>query len=236
MVRILAKDRIGTTVKGFKILDYKRENGRTYFYVICPVCSDKKWMRSDTLNNPKVVSCGCYNKENNYKKGIDITNHSFGRLTAIKPTEDRDKYNGSVIWLCKCNCGKMLYVSQSRLVKGEIESCGCLQKETMSNNMKKASAKRNEFRINDTDIKALERSKKNPHSGVTYDKPRGMWKATITFKKKIYYLGRYHSFSEALKVRKVAEQALFDDFLEWYYNEFNDKEVKDDNNGNQSTS
>lgn len=39
------------------------------------------------------------------------------------------------------------------------------------------------------------------------------------------------SFSEALKVRKVAEQALFDDFLEWYYNEFNDKEVKDDNNG-----
>ena len=73
--------------------------------------------------------------------------------------------------------------------------------------------------------KALEQSKKNPYSGVTYDKSRKMWKATITFKKKIYHLGRYHDFDEALKVRKNAEQALFDDFLEWYYHEFKSKKA-----------
>ena len=61
MVKSLAKDRVGTTVRGFKIIDYKRENNRTYFYIICPVCGNKKWLRSDSLNNPKVVSCGCYN-------------------------------------------------------------------------------------------------------------------------------------------------------------------------------
>ena len=178
-MRILAKDRVGTTVRGFKIIDYKRENNRTYFYIICPVCGNKKWLRSDSLNNPKVVSCGCYNKENNFIKRIDITNKRYGRLTAIKPTKNRDKYNGSVIWACKDN----------------------------------------------TDIKALEQSKKNPYSGVTYDKSRKMWKATITFKKKIYHLGRYHDFDEALKVRKNAEQALFDDFLEWYYHEFKSKKA-----------
>ena len=52
-----------------------------------------------------------------------------------------------------------------------------------------------------------------------------MWKATITFKKKIYHLGRYHDFDEALKVRKNAEQALFDDFLEWYYHKFKSKKA-----------
>lgn len=71
----------------------------------------------------------------------------------------------------------------------------------------------------------MEQSKKNPYSGVTYDKSRKMWKATITFKKRIYHLGRYHDFDEALKVRKNAEQALFDDFLEWYYHEFKSKKA-----------
>ena len=204
-MRILAKDRVGTTVRGFKIIDYKRENNRTYFYIICPVCGNKKWLRSDSLNNPKVVSCGCYNKENNFIKRIDITNKRYGRLTAIKPTKNRDKYNGSVIWACKCDCGKMVDVSYKNLAK--------------------ATVKRNEFRIDNTDVKALEQSKKNPYSGVTYDKSRKMWKATITFKKKIYHLGRYHDFDEALKVRKNAEQALFDDFLEWYYHEFKSKKA-----------
>ena len=50
MVKSLAKDRVGTTVRGFKIIDYKRENNRTYFYIICPVCGNKKWLRSDSLN------------------------------------------------------------------------------------------------------------------------------------------------------------------------------------------
>ena len=225
MVKSLAKDRVGTTVRGFKIIDYRRENNRTYFYIICPVCGNKKWLRSDSLNNPKVVSCGCYNKENNFIKRIDITNKRYGRLTAIKPTKNRDKYNGSVIWACKCDCGKMVDVSYKNLARGEVKSCGCLQKETMSKNIEKATVKRNEFRIDNTDVKALEQSKKNPYSGVTYDKSRKMWKATITFKKKIYHLGRYHDFDEALKVRKNAEQALFDDFLEWYYHEFKSKKA-----------
>lgn len=159
-MRILAKDRVGTTVRGFKIIDYKRENNRTYFYIICPVCGNKKWLRSDSLNNPKVVSCGCYNKENNFIKRIDITNKRYGRLTAIKQTKNRDKYNGSVIWICKCDCGKIVDVSYKNLARGEVKSCGCLQKETMSKNIEKATVKRNEFRIDKTDVKALEQSKK----------------------------------------------------------------------------
>ena len=96
----------------------------------------------------------------------------------------------------------------------------------MSKNIEKATVKRNEFRIDKTDVKALEQSKKNPYSGVTYDKSRKMWKATITFKKRFTIWVDTMILMKLLKVRKNAEQALFDDFLEWYYHEFKSKKPR----------
>ena len=46
----------------------------------------------------------------------------------------------------------MVNVSYKNLARGEVKSCGCLQKETMSKNIEKATVKRNEFRIDNTDI------------------------------------------------------------------------------------
>lgn len=211
--RILAKDRIGTIVRGFEIIDYKRENNRTYFYVKCPVCGNRKWMRADSLNNPKVKSCGCYNIENNYLKAIDITNKRFNRLVAIEPTTKRNKNNYSVIWKCVCDCGKITYTSYNDLVSSRTQSCGCLQKETMKKNMQKAILVRNKYRVASTDVLALERAKKI-QAGVKY---KGGWVASITFQGRPYYLGCFDNYEDALKVRKHAEHKLFDKFLEWYY-------------------
>lgn len=221
--RIFAKDRVGTTVRGFKIIDYKRENNRTYFYVICPICGNEKWIRSDTINNPKVISCGCYNSENNYKKMIDISNVKFKRLVALEPTKKRDKFNGSIIWKCQCRCGNVVEASYHDLVSDRISSCGCKQLETRKNNMAKAQNVRNKYRLENTDVLALERSKK-ANCGVSYDKVRQKYRASITFQKKVYHLGRYDSYSEALRVRKVAEENLFENFLEWYYSKFTKNE------------
>lgn len=87
MARTKAVDLVGTEIKGFKILDWKRENKRTYLLAVCPFCSKRKWMRKDQIDNPKVVSCGCYNAKNNYIKNKDITGQTFGRLTAVRPTD-----------------------------------------------------------------------------------------------------------------------------------------------------
>lgn len=223
--RVLAKDQIGKVINNFKILDYKRENGRTYLFVTCPICGNNKWMRRDSITNPKVISCGCYNISNNYKKSIDISNQHFTRLLALEPTEKRDRHNGSVIWRCKCDCGKLIYVSYSDLVLKRIQSCGCLQKESESKNIKKAIAKRNEYRVCDTDILALKRSIDN-NFGVRYDKLRGLFVAVVTFQKKVYFLGRYSTYDEALMVRKEAEKKLFNNFLDWYNNKFNENGEK----------
>lgn len=45
-------------------------------------------------------------------------------LTPIEPTRERST-NGGVIWLCKCDCGRLSYHEGYRVRKGIIQSCGC---------------------------------------------------------------------------------------------------------------
>lgn len=54
----------------------------------------------------------------------DITNQRFGIITALSPTNER--YHRSVIWKCRCDCGKILYVPKYKLIKKF--SCGCINK------------------------------------------------------------------------------------------------------------
>ena len=56
----------------------------------------------------------------------DLTGMRFGRLTAIKPTEDR--YHNSVVWLCRCECGNTALVPSRSLTNGNTKSCGCAKR------------------------------------------------------------------------------------------------------------
>lgn len=56
---------------------------------------------------------------------IDLTNKKFNRLTALRKTGAR-KW-GSIVWLCKCDCGNMYEVTSSCLNSGHTQSCGCLR-------------------------------------------------------------------------------------------------------------
>lgn len=58
----------------------------------------------------------------------DLTDKRFGRLTAVAPTSDR--WRTSVVWECRCDCGKTCSVPSSWLTAGIKRSCGCLQDET----------------------------------------------------------------------------------------------------------
>lgn len=82
---VKAVDLVGTTYKGFSVLDCKRENNRTYLFVRCPVCKKEKWMRKTTLDQDKTVSCGCIRDKHQFKQ-VDIKGQKFGHLTALEPT------------------------------------------------------------------------------------------------------------------------------------------------------
>ena len=54
----------------------------------------------------------------------DLTGKKFGKLTAIEPTDLRS--NTSVIWRCKCDCGKYTTAAARDLQNNRSKSCGCL--------------------------------------------------------------------------------------------------------------
>jgi len=57
----------------------------------------------------------------------DLTGQKFGRLTAIRPTEERSGTN--VVWECLCLCGNTCFVPTSHLQSKHSRSCGCLRQE-----------------------------------------------------------------------------------------------------------
>lgn len=120
------KDSTGKKVGVFKIIKRKRENNRTYYYCQCEKCGNKKWIRADCLKT--IHSCGCLTKDTQFKS-VDITNKQFGRLKALKPTGERDKNNGSVIWKCSCDCGNICFKTIHDLSSNRVKSCGCLKEE-----------------------------------------------------------------------------------------------------------
>lgn len=96
----------------------------TYWKCKCS-CDNLKTVRTDHLTSGKIVSCGCYVKEQVYKKNHkEITGQRFGKLVAFQPTNKRAR--SSVIWECRCDCGNTAFVSCWNLCNGSTISCGCI--------------------------------------------------------------------------------------------------------------
>lgn len=216
-----SKNLVGTKLGKLMPTKRKRENNRTYYYCKCD-CGNEKWIRADHLTNGSIKSCGCTNKEVNIFKCKNIKGNKYGRLTALNLTDKRDKYNGSIIWKCICECGNIVYVSEANLIKSGIVSCGCLSKENSKLNISKAIDKHLKIHIKDgTNLQSITRNKPittntSGITGVTWDKSRNKWKAQIIFKGKNYYLGRYDNKEDAIAARKEAEENLFKPVIEKY--------------------
>lgn len=90
-------------------------------------------VRVNNLTSGNTKSCGCLNIEKSTERimkigqafASDLTNQRFGKLTALFPTKER-KHN-SVVWVCKCDCGRMHKVHATELKRGGTQSCGCLK-------------------------------------------------------------------------------------------------------------
>lgn len=55
-------------------------------------------------------------------KSLDLTDKTFGFLTAIKKAPSR---SGKTYWLCRCGCGVEKEIQTGHLTSGAIVSCGC---------------------------------------------------------------------------------------------------------------
>lgn len=70
---------------------------------------------------------------------IDLTGQRFGRLKVLKEAERYVSPKGEKKrqWLCICDCGNEHVSGQDTLRKGSAKSCGCYNKERVSETHKK---------------------------------------------------------------------------------------------------
>jgi len=63
-------------------------------------------------------------------KIINEIGNKYGRLTVV--SRDGGDKQWRAMWKCDCTCGNTTTVRGGCLRKGNVKSCGCLQKETIS--------------------------------------------------------------------------------------------------------
>lgn len=100
--------------------------GHSYWHCICD-CGTEKDIYTSNLRSGKTKSCGCQ-KNNLIKEKIkkDIVGQTFGELTVLRATEERQC--GAIVWECQCSCGNICKVATGNLTSGHTASCGCKKK------------------------------------------------------------------------------------------------------------
>ena len=110
------------------------KNDRNTYWLCRCVCGNERVVSRTSLITGNTKSCGCLQKEKARNRFEDIKGQSFGRLTVIGIGEERSK-SGHLRWLCRCSCGFAKEISGITLRSGKVNSCGCLHREAMRNNI-----------------------------------------------------------------------------------------------------
>lgn len=109
---------------------YSYKDKHTYAKCKCD-CGNTTIAHMGNILKGHTRSCGCFETESRFNRKNhekDITGERFGRLLVLEKTDDR-VVNSSVIWKCKCDCGKIVYANSSNLKRGHTASCGCYKKD-----------------------------------------------------------------------------------------------------------
>ncbi|MDR0491599.1 MAG: AP2/ERF family transcription factor [Oscillospiraceae bacterium] len=171
-------------------------------------CGNTVLRTTNDLTSGHTTSCGCKRHE-----AKDITGQRFGRLTVLRPTDQRR--SESVVWECQCDCGNIVLTIGNHLRSGATKSCGCWRKEKLEEAWQEFRAKTCIDGTNTTTLCQRPGSRNTTGVvGVSYEPKRDIWIARIVFKGETYCLGTYRNKEEAVIARKKAEEALHVRFLE----------------------
>lgn len=61
-----------------------------------------------------------------HPNAIDLTGERFERLLVVRPL---GRKGGSIVWLCRCDCGRDVEVRSGGLRNGGTKSCGCWKRD-----------------------------------------------------------------------------------------------------------
>lgn len=174
-------------------------------------CGQEYVVQGTLLTTGRRTRCGGKAHRKNYAY-TDIAGKRFGSLTALHPAVT-EKKSRSVIWRCRCDCGREVEVAYNSLVYCNRKSCGCRKK---AHDQKLGELL---IHVDGTSLEMI-RSKKVPSDNTTgcrgVYRIRGKYTAKIVFQKKAYYLGSYDNMEDAVRARQEAEALLFDGTAAFY--------------------
>ena len=140
-------------------------------------------------------------------KRLDLTGQRFGRLTVLCPAENIGKRTA---WACRCDCGREITVKTCHLRNGHVTSCGCIKRGITSLTYIDGTC------VELLRAKTVRRNNTSGVPGVDWLPFQRRWRASICFKGKRYYLGKFSVFEDAVNARKAAEARLHDAFVAEY--------------------
>lgn len=141
--RVIFKEPIkdGTKFHDLEVVGIRHKSIENVIYYVCKcICGKRITVKDKNLLDNIKKDCGC--KEDKPQKVHLETNkkyppklkqledgQKFGRLSILKYKRLDDENNE--LYLCKCDCGRVLTVSRL-LLKDKEANCGCLFKEKMA--------------------------------------------------------------------------------------------------------
>ena len=92
-------------------------------------CGNEFDVIADNLKKRPHMTCNeCANKRRSEKQRINVVGNKYGRLTILEVVPDTHPTKVK----CKCDCGNEHIGDQADIVSGHTQSCGCLQRDRVS--------------------------------------------------------------------------------------------------------
>lgn len=111
------------TITGFDHYDPAKR--KHYYKWHCEFCGNDGVTSEYGLRNYEYICNKCASVIN-----IKKIQPKFARLTPIKLVDK----NGTLQWLCKCDCGNTTIVNSTNLTTGAVQSCGCIRYQEVKRN------------------------------------------------------------------------------------------------------
>lgn len=105
--------------------------GKSQYLCRCD-CGTENVIGGSSLISGNTKSCGCLQKETRFKgqNRANLIGQRFERLLVIADADSNKR--GESQWLCRCDCGNETIVLGHNLERGSTKSCGCYNKERIS--------------------------------------------------------------------------------------------------------
>lgn len=207
-----------TTIKELE----SRLNNEIAWLCRCSCGNETTATRGQLLNGRK-KSCGCLRKKSP-DNTIDMVGKKFGKLLVVERAGRT--INDNANWLCKCDCGKDKVANGTSLRRGDTVSCGCSNKEQMSNAKKVLTIDKS---IDGVMVPLLTKKVRSDsgsgHKGIYRRERNGKvtYEPRITIKGKVTYLGVYDNLNDAIKARKQGELEYHQPYIKALEEKENDK-------------